>query len=55
MKVGVFGHVDGAVERVGTIETLPAYEEQFTYAESFMTAHPRSRLSLSSSSPLPPT
>jgi len=47
MEVGVFGYIDGAVERVGTIKTLPAYEEQFTYAESFMAAHPQSRLSLS--------
>lgn len=46
MEVVVYGHIDGAVERVGTIKTLPAYEEQFTYAEPFMSAHPQSSLSL---------
>ena len=47
MKISVLGHIDGVVELVGSIETLPAYEEQFSYDEGFIARHPKARLSLS--------
>ena len=47
MEIGVFGYIDNAVERVGTITTLPTYEEQFSYAGSFLDKHADAQLSLS--------
>lgn len=47
MQLAIYGEIEGERYRVGSIETIPGYEEQFTYEEEFITHFPQAPLSVS--------
>ncbi len=46
MKLHVFGEIDGTRHLVGTLQTVPGKEEQFTYSPQFRDSFPQSPLSV---------
>lgn len=47
MRLAIYGEIEGERYRIGKIETVPGYEEQFTYDEEFVTRFPKAPLSVS--------
>ena len=46
MRMKVWGEISGERHLVGTLETIPGREEQFSYAESYLESEVAPRLSL---------
>ncbi|WP_302963062.1 HipA domain-containing protein [uncultured Adlercreutzia sp.] len=47
MRMAVFGEIEGKRHRVGTLETIPGREEQFSYDPAFSGRYPAAPLSVS--------